>query len=71
MGWDYTKAQEEMWQMNERGGGQGDYRDGMPEKIANVIACLKETPDSKRAIIPIPFATEGSNTVDWTNAGSR
>ena len=33
-----------------------------------MVECLKETPDSKRAIIPIPFATEGSNTVDWTNA---
>ena len=45
-------------QMNERGGDQGDYRDGMPEKIENVIACLKAEPRSKRAVIPIPFSNE-------------
>ena len=33
MGWDYTEEDKKMWQMNERGGDQGDYRDGMPEKI--------------------------------------
>ena len=34
---------------------------GIPreEKIANVIACLKAEPRSKRAIIPIPFPSEG------------
>lgn len=69
MGWAYSEEDAKMWMMQERGGDQGDYRDGMQAKIANVVACLKETPDSKRAIIPIPFATEGSNTVDWTNAG--
>lgn len=69
MGWEYTKEEQEMWQMSERGGDQGDYRDGMPEKIANVIACLREEPRSKRAVIPIPFAEVGSKTVDWTNQG--
>jgi hypothetical protein len=38
----------------------------MPEKITNVIDCLKTEPLSKRGIIPIPFATEGSASVDWT-----
>ena len=38
-------------------------------KIANVIDCLKTEPLSKRAIIPIPFATEPSSTVDWKNQG--
>lgn len=37
----------------------------MPHKIANVIDCLKTEPLSKRAVIPIPFTVEGSETVDW------
>ena len=41
----------------------------MPEKIANVIDCLKTHPNSKRATIPIPFATEGSKNVTWEDAG--
>ncbi|CAE7941553.1 unnamed protein product [Symbiodinium necroappetens] len=69
MGWPYTQEESDKWQMEERGGEQGDYRDGMQEKIANVIACLKSEPRSKRAIIPIPFSSEGSKTVDWTNKG--
>ncbi|GAA6169526.1 hypothetical protein [Sessilibacter corallicola] len=36
-----------------RGGGQGDYRDGMAAKINNVVECLTEFPKSKRAIITI------------------
>mmetsp|Transcript_53705 Transcript_53705/g.127962 ORF Transcript_53705/g.127962 Transcript_53705/m.127962 type:complete len:266 (-) Transcript_53705:16-813(-) len=69
MGWKYTKEEYDQWFMPERGGEQGDYRDGMPEKIDNVIKCLKEEPRSKRAIIPIPFSSEGSKTVDWKNQG--
>ncbi|CAE8736800.1 unnamed protein product [Polarella glacialis] len=69
MGWTYTQQDSDKWLLPERGGDQGDYRDGMQEKIANVIACLKSEPRSKRAIIPIPSPTEGSNTVDWTNQG--
>eukprot|EP00931_Biecheleriopsis_adriatica_P124009 TRINITY_DN99089_c0_g1_i1.p1 TRINITY_DN99089_c0_g1~~TRINITY_DN99089_c0_g1_i1.p1 ORF type:complete len:240 (+),score=32.65 TRINITY_DN99089_c0_g1_i1:58-720(+) len=69
MGWPYTAEESERWLLPERGGEQGDYRDGMQEKIANVIACLKAEPRSKRAIIPIPFPSEGSKTVDWTNQG--
>ena len=37
----------------ERGGEQGDYRDGMPAKIANSIDCLSRYPQSKRAVITI------------------
>ncbi len=69
MGWDYTQDEYDTWQLAERGGEQGDYREGMPAKIANVIDCLQKEPLSKRAIIPIPFATEPSSTVDWTNQG--
>ena len=40
--------------MNEsRGGSQGDYREGMTAKIANVVDCLSNFPNSKRAIITI------------------
>jgi len=37
----------------ERGGGQGDYRDGMRRKIANVVDCLTRYPKSKRAVITV------------------
>lgn len=37
----------------ERGGGQGDYRLGMGQKIANVVDCLRKFPQSKRAVITI------------------
>lgn len=55
--------------MQERGGAQGDYREGMPHKIANAIDCLKTHNHSKRAIIPIPFNSEGSENVNWHDAG--
>ena len=69
MGWEYSQEEYDQWQLAERGGAQGDYREGMPAKIQNVIDCLKTEPLSKRAIIPIPFVGEGSETVDWTNQG--
>ena len=69
MGWEYTPEEAAAYQLEERGGAQGDYHIGMPEKIANVIDCLRTEPRSKRAIVPIPFSTEGSIHVDWTDAG--
>lgn len=69
MGWEYTQAEAAEYQMDERGGEQGNYRAGMRKKISNVIACLASEPRSKRAIIPIPFTEEGSINVDWTNSG--
>lgn len=69
MGWPVSEEDYSRWFMLERGGEQGDYRDGMPEKIANAIDCLRAHSHSKRAIIPIPFTTEGSKNVDWHNAG--
>jgi len=69
MGWPYSQEEFDQWHMPERGGDQGDYRDGMQEKIANVVDCLRSEPRSKRAIIPIPFPSEGSKTVDWRNQG--
>jgi len=58
-------------QLPERGGAQGDYREGMQAKIANVIACLRTEPLSKRAVIPIPFNSEGSQAADWTDQGQN
>jgi hypothetical protein len=69
MGWDYTKEEYDTWQLADRGGAQGDYRDGMQAKIANVIDCLRTEPLSKRAVIPIPFNSEGSETADWRDQG--
>jgi len=71
MGWDFTQEENDTWYLAERGGEQGDYRDGMPEKIANVIDCLQNEPLSKRAVIPIPFSSEGSKTVDWKLQGQN
>jgi hypothetical protein len=71
MGWEYTQEEYDTWQMPERGGAQGDYREGMTPKIANVIDCLKTEPLSKRAVIPIPYATVGSATIDWTDQGQN
>ncbi|CAK8987381.1 Hypothetical protein SCF082_LOCUS946 [Durusdinium trenchii] len=55
--------------MPERGGDQGDYRDGMQEPTVERFAVTSSVGWSKRAIIPIPFPSEGSKTVDWTNQG--
>lgn len=71
MGWEYSSQEYEKWQLAERGGAQGDYRDGMQKKIQNVIDCLKAEPLSKRAVIPIPFSTEGSENVDWRDQGQN
>jgi len=71
MGWEYTQEQCDQWQLAERGGAQGDYREGMQAKIANVIDCLKTEPLSKRAVIPIPFNSEGSQAADWKDQGQN
>lgn len=71
MGWEYTQEEADKWQMDERGGAQGDYRDGMQAKIANVIDCLKTEPLSKRGVIPIPFSNVGSATIDWRDPGQN
>ena len=41
----------------------------MQAKIANAADCLATHSHSKRAIIPIPFNSEGSENVDWNDAG--
>lgn len=37
----------------QRGGAQGDYREGMQKKLANVIDCLTNFPESKRAVVTV------------------
>ena len=50
----------------ERGGGQGDYREGMAAKIANVVDCLNRFPESKRAVITISNFPDASHEDDDT-----
>ncbi|KAL3806212.1 hypothetical protein ACHAXA_000695 [Cyclostephanos tholiformis] len=47
-----------------RGGLQGDYREGIQNKIANVIDCLTRFPLSKRAIITVPNDSNAPHTSD-------
>jgi len=47
-----------------RGGSQGDYRDGMKNKIANVVDCLTKFPGSKRAVITVPNTSTPSHASD-------
>jgi thymidylate synthase len=41
------------WYAPERGGPQGDYAEGMPEKLRNVIDALQRFPASKRAVLTV------------------
>ncbi len=50
----------------QRGGSQGDYREGMARKVANVVDCLVRYPQSKRAVItvcnePMPDHSDDTN----------
>eukprot|EP00003_Mantamonas_plastica_P028214 TRINITY_DN629_c0_g2_i1.p1 TRINITY_DN629_c0_g2~~TRINITY_DN629_c0_g2_i1.p1 ORF type:complete len:307 (+),score=83.12 TRINITY_DN629_c0_g2_i1:38-922(+) len=47
-----------------RGGGQGDYSQGMEGKIANVVDCLNKFPQSKRAVITFFSNPAPSHTCD-------
>lgn len=52
------------WLAESRGGAQGDYREGMARKIDNVVDCLTNYPESKRAVIAVcnaPFAKHTSD----------
>lgn len=65
LGHDLTDSQREHFNA-ERGGGQGDYREGMAAKTANVIDCLNRFPESKRALIAISNDPDAAH--DDTNA---
>ncbi len=46
-------AEQSALKTEQRGGAQGDYREGMAKKIDNVVDCLSLFPASKRAVITI------------------
>lgn len=46
-------AEQEQYVNKQRGGAQGDYREGMRRKIDNVVDCLTRFPQSKRALITV------------------
>lgn len=48
-----SAEQRAMFFSAHRGSDQGDYRDGMRAKIANVVDCLRRFPGSKRAVISV------------------
>jgi len=50
-----------------RGAGQGDYREGMSNKIENVVDCLTRFPASKRAILTVPFSSSPSTRANHRN----
>jgi hypothetical protein len=46
-------AEQEQYVNEQRGGAQGNYREGMRRKIDNVVDCLTRFPQSKRALITV------------------
>ena len=52
MGKSLTEDQKQ-YMTDLRGGNQGNYREGMPQKLDNVVDCLTKFPKSKRAVITI------------------
>ncbi len=57
-------AEQRAWLNEERGGAQGDYRQGMAAKIDNVVDCLTRFPQSKRAVIAISNAPAAQHASD-------
>ncbi len=58
-----TEVQRQYFDEN-RGGAQGDYREGMQAKIANVIDALRKFPRTKRAVITISNNPQPSHSDD-------
>lgn len=58
------RPEQRRWFSEQRGGGQGDYREGMRDKVANVVDCLTRFPSSKRAVITIANNPQPSHTSD-------
>jgi thymidylate synthase len=58
------RPEQRRWFSEQRGGGQGDYREGMREKIDNVVDCLTRFPASKRAVITIANNPRPSHVSD-------
>lgn len=64
LGEDIEEAERSRYFSAHRGGSQGDYREGIKEKISNVVDCLKQFPASKRAVITIPNNSFASHKSD-------
>jgi thymidylate synthase len=58
------RPEQRRWFSENRGGAQGDYREGMREKVANVVDCLTRFPASKRAVITIPNTSQPKHDFD-------
>ena len=58
------RPEQRKWFSEQRGGSQGDYREAMQEKIANVVDCLTRFPASKRAVITIPNTARPQHETD-------
>jgi hypothetical protein len=58
------KPEQRRWFSDQRGGAQGDYREGMRGKVDNVVDCLTRFPSSKRAVITIPNNSQPRHDFD-------
>jgi hypothetical protein len=64
MGQPISDAQRITYFSEHRGGSQGDYLDGIQQKISNVVDCLTRFPFSKRAVITVPNNSYAPHTSD-------
>ena len=64
LGEDIKEEDREKYFSAHRGGSQGDYREDMKDKIANVVDCLIKFPRSKRAVITIPNTSKPKHKND-------
>lgn len=64
LGLPVSQAQHDTYFSAHRGGSQGDYREGIQEKIANIVDCLINFPSSKRAVLTIPNKSNALHTSD-------
>ena len=52
MGWEYTQEEYDTWQLAERGGAQGDYRDGVSCRL-NIVQKRKGSHTKTYMLYPI------------------
>jgi hypothetical protein len=64
LGQHVSQEQHDAYFSAHRGGSQGDYREGIQEKIANIVDCLIKFPSSKRAVLTIPNKSNALHTSD-------
>jgi hypothetical protein len=64
LGQEVSSKDQDTYFSAHRGGSQGDYRQGMEAKMANVVDCLRHFPNSKRALMTVPNTSFPSHTSD-------